>query len=361
MRCLLLFNDGLGLVVLQERARSSLQNAALSLSLIVRVLLRHLDETVVTPRSPPRVLDQVIGIAILALFRVTNRENAVINFRATLFIEYSFFVELECCAIGLDGNADRLGADGFHQISIGMIHINERSHFGVWDILTLIFDIIIGIILLATSQQSGPTAVGVVLLRAQTTAVLIKEEGTVHQTATASLVLLAVAIDQLLNGEGLEISGVKEPGSFDGTNGRERPARAAHTLILHLGDGALIGPIHVLGKMMVLLLLIHLIPKGILGGHATASRRRLGVGLGDGSSAAVLAQLVQLLELIVRHVRVRIVAQSVRWLGNLVVVLLDEGCGVRQKAKNEESIDRGKMRHNGRGLEREKKGQAMQQ
>ena len=160
---------------------------------------------------------------------------------------------------------------------------------------------------------------------------LIKKEGTVHQPAAASLVLLAVAIDQLLNGEGLEIARVNEPSSLDGTNGREGPARAAHALILNLGDGALVDPIHLLGKMMVLLLLIHLLPKDILGAHATASRRRIGVGLGDGSSAAVLAQLVQLLELIVRHVRVRIVALSVRWLGNLVVVLLDEDCRVCQK------------------------------
>lgn len=154
---------------------------------------------------------------------------------------------------------------------------------------------------------------------------LIKEESIVHQTTAATLVLVAVAIDKLLNTQGLEVACVDEAGALNRTNGREGPARAAHALVLHFRNGTLFDPVHLLWKMVVLLLLIHLFPQDIFRRHASC-RLLVGVGLGDGGSSAVLAELMKFLELLMRHVTEGVVTQNVRRLGHLIVVLLDEGC-----------------------------------
>lgn len=59
-------------------------------------------------------------------------------------------------------------------------------------------------------------------------------ESLVHQTAVATLVaVLGGAVDQLLLGQRDQATSLAEPLTFQRAGGRERPARAALTLVLH--------------------------------------------------------------------------------------------------------------------------------
>mmetsp|Transcript_22996 Transcript_22996/g.62417 ORF Transcript_22996/g.62417 Transcript_22996/m.62417 type:complete len:220 (+) Transcript_22996:1366-2025(+) len=132
--------------------------------------------------------------------------------------------------------------------------------------------------------------VGVVLLGAH--AVLLHEaEGVVHE-ATPATVLGAVARDELLFRERYEVARGHTVGTLDGADGRERPARAARSLVLYRRHAPLLDPVHVLWQTIIL---THL---GCANHDALLAWRAL-----------LEAAQVQGGELFPRHVRVEVVAQ----------------------------------------------------
>ena len=64
-------------------------------------------------------------------------------------------------------------------------------------------------------------------------------ESVVHESTVAAVVAeLMAAVDQVLLREGEELSGLAVVLTLQGPSGRESPARAALTLVLHRSHGA---------------------------------------------------------------------------------------------------------------------------
>jgi len=74
-------------------------------------------------------------------------------------------------------------------------------------------------------------------------------ESLVHETSVATLVSFGSgAIDQILFGKANEALLGQKPSTFDGSGGREGPARTALSLILDSGNGAVLSPIPGVGS-----------------------------------------------------------------------------------------------------------------
>lgn len=101
-------------------------------------------------------------------------------------------------------------------------------------------------------------------------------------------------------------------------------------LVLDRSDSASADPVNTFGEFFLLLFVLFLGLIGVGGGlivDISSGKLRLRGPLSTSNgihTGAVLAKIVEIVELIVGHVRKSIVTNSVRRLRNLTIVLLDE-------------------------------------
>lgn len=97
-------------------------------------------------------------------------------------------------------------------------------------------------------------------------------EGIVHQTSSTTIVSLAGgAVDEVLLGEGNQVSFSEEPGTFHGSGGGEGPARSALTLILNWGDSSLGSPVDSVGEGKLVVGNVLLSDEGLVEGSQVSS------------------------------------------------------------------------------------------
>jgi hypothetical protein len=138
-------------------------------------------------------------------------------------------------------------------------------------------------------------------------------ESVVHEAAVAALVAVgAAAVDEILLAEADQLPGLPEVHSLQGARRGEGPTGAALALVLHLGDGAILSPVHVVGQAR------HMGGRHVLSAHP----------LLHGVVAGPHAVTVQFLDkLVVEHVPVlvHLEVEAVVTLGGPPVVLLHLG------------------------------------
>ena len=69
------------------------------------------------------------------------------------------------------------------------------------------------------------------------------------ETTIASHLWKIIAVYELRLGEGNEISGGDEVSTFEGTSGREGPARSTLSLVLDWGDGSCSDPVDIISEL----------------------------------------------------------------------------------------------------------------
>jgi len=169
---------------------------------------RHHDVTGVTPRWPPRVLDNpCIG-------GVTDNEHTVIELGPARTREGAGCVMLETSLVGFDCNRDRSLCNGGSKLCFGVLwHIGEASN-GT-DLVGF----------LGSVARFVLFQVWIVGLGINTTVLDNVLEGEIHQPTLARMITFGGgAIHQLLFRERGERVACDLPGTFGRPSGRERPA-----------------------------------------------------------------------------------------------------------------------------------------
>mmetsp|Transcript_29073 Transcript_29073/g.86083 ORF Transcript_29073/g.86083 Transcript_29073/m.86083 type:complete len:204 (-) Transcript_29073:246-857(-) len=87
-------------------------------------------------------------------------------------------------------------------------------------------------------------SVGIILLSINPTIADDELERIVHEATATALVLKSVALHELLLAERGELLRPDGVDALDRAGGRESPARTAHRLVLDLGYGILLAPVH---------------------------------------------------------------------------------------------------------------------
>jgi hypothetical protein len=214
---------------LQDEQRSSDSHARFRLTDVVQLdngvrggegqsalvlALDELDVTLVTPRRAPRVLHQPVWLLAGGISVSADEEDTMVEVGATrLVIENTTVVELEAALVSLDGDGDGLVLES----------ITESILVAGGDVGVLADGADVGVRLgLAGAITSG---VLVVTLLGETLVLHGVLEGVVHQTTVAALVALrAGTVDQLLLGDGDEVTVGNLRSTFLSASGGEGPA-----------------------------------------------------------------------------------------------------------------------------------------
>mmetsp|Transcript_4827 Transcript_4827/g.7340 ORF Transcript_4827/g.7340 Transcript_4827/m.7340 type:complete len:264 (+) Transcript_4827:168-959(+) len=192
-----------------------------------------LDENVAvhTPAGAPGVLHLIV-VGTISPGTISNSENTVVEVRSTGASEDTRLVKLEGRLVGLNSNRHRLLNKSRHKsgVTVGLnISVGLDSELRV---------VARGMGLAVAILSSGARSIGVVTLRAKTSVLLNPVESVVHQTTIASMVAedAGVARHKLLLRERLEGAILDLVSALKSTSGRERPARAAVSLVLNRCD-----------------------------------------------------------------------------------------------------------------------------
>jgi len=200
---------------------------------LVSTVSAHLDVSRHSPSGSPAVLHQPVSSS--GVSSPSDGQDSVVKSggRAGRLVVNSSRVELERGVRSINGNGDRLKSN-----SVQKSVLRSRSNIGVGGE---------GGTNVVPVESAGVGSSGGVRVRSfgVNTSVLDDVlESLIHETTVASLVSFGGgAVDEVLLGEGDEVLGGQEVGTFSGTSGRERPARSALSLVLDVGDGTVLSPI----------------------------------------------------------------------------------------------------------------------
>ena len=168
-----------------------------------------LDVSGISPGSTPGVSDEVVFLAVLG--SVTNSGDGVVELgSAGSGVHNTRLVLLEDGSVGLNG-------DGNWLFGNGGLELGNRL---LWDGGVLGDGDLTGV--LGSFAGLGSGGIGVVIL--EVLGVLLGVDESVGLPSTVATGRLGVAVNELLLGEGEEISGGEEVGTFDGTGSGESPA-----------------------------------------------------------------------------------------------------------------------------------------
>ena len=202
----------------------------------IRAVHAELDVTLVTPGGVPRVLDEPVVLSILGT--IADGEDGVIEVGSALGGgEDTGMVGLEDHLVGLDGNGERLSVEGsLHLGAVGWgdVDIAGDLNGGGGEGLSEAGG---GVITVSRGVWvDGLELSGVAL---------VVSVGTRLETTIAAHVAVSDggAVNELLLGEGEELTSGNEVGTFDGTSGGESPAGTAGALVLDGGDGTSLNPV----------------------------------------------------------------------------------------------------------------------
>jgi len=208
------------------------QDTADTLSVVDLLDGGNVNVTINTPISTPRVLDNESFEDTDLL--VADSQDTVIKSSTTTSGEDTGLVELEGRLISFDGNRD----GSVNQSSLELISALGGDEFVTSvDLISLL-----GVITALAISSS----VGIVRFSFETVGGSVFHS-LVHPTTLAS-VISGVAIKDLLFREREELTSLDEVETFESTGGRERPARAALSLILDGGNSTLVSPINGVGE-----------------------------------------------------------------------------------------------------------------
>jgi len=194
-----------------------------------------LDVSLVSPSSSPGVSDDVVVLSVLG--SVSDSGDGVVEGGSALGrVEDSSSVHLEDSGVGLNGHGHGSGSDGSLELVDGLglnlgVGLDVNLSLGGGGLAAL-----------------GSGSVGVV--RLELLSVLLGVGEGVGLPSTVASVGSGVAVDELLLGEGEELSGLDEVVSLDGGGGREGPAGSALSLVLHGVDGSLGSPVDGVGEVL---------------------------------------------------------------------------------------------------------------
>jgi hypothetical protein len=189
------------------------------------------DVTIFAPRGTPRILhDPVLGGVVEVH---ADEEDTVVDLGGDAVGQDTARVCLP--RGGVDGDGDGAdvsegGGDGGFGVSDGLVR-SDLGDLGLAGVLaggdlTHAGDVGVGRL---GGDPAGPGVDG-------------PFERILHEAAIATVIVL-VAGDELLLGDGDELVAGDEPGALDTTGGGEGPAGAALALVLDVGDGALLAPV----------------------------------------------------------------------------------------------------------------------
>lgn len=199
-----------------------------------------LDVALLAPRSTPGVSDDVVVLATLGA--VANGSDGVVEVgTAGSAIEDTTGVHLEDGLVGLDGDGGGGLLDGSLELGDGV-----GLDVGVGGNLNLL----LGGDGLAGTGGASAGSVGVVRLELLSVGLEVVEG--VALPATVAAVRGLVAGDDLLLGEGEELTGLEEVGTLNGAGGGESPAGTASGLVLDGVNGTLGSPVDGIGELGVI-------------------------------------------------------------------------------------------------------------
>lgn len=192
-----------------------------------------LDVTLITPAGAPRVSDDVVLLARGGISAVADSSDGVVKVgTAGGGVEDTGLVHLEDELVGLNGDGSWLEGDG---------GLEGRDGVGLDVGVARDLDLLEGLVRGAGAGGAG--ARGVWVVRVQFIGVGLQVvEGRVLPTAIAAEGGL-VAGDDLLLGEGDELTGLEEVSTLNGGDSREGPAGSASGLVLDGVDGTLGSPV----------------------------------------------------------------------------------------------------------------------
>jgi len=185
------------------------KDTADTLSVVLFLVSSDENVTILTPRSTPRVLDNEGFIDANLL--VTNSQDSVVEFSTASLSEDTRAVHLESILISFDEDGDGSVDEGSLEL-ISAVGGDELVTTSNLDSLSLL--VLAGTVL---------GSVGIVRFEFKTLAGSVFNSE-VRPATVATFVLVSVAINDLLFGEGEEFAVVDEVETFEDTGGRERPA-----------------------------------------------------------------------------------------------------------------------------------------
>jgi hypothetical protein len=190
----------------------------------------ELDVAINTPGGAPGVLDEPVVLSVLVT--VADGEDGVVECGSASFgVEDTGGVGLEDVGVSLDRDGDGLSSKGSLEGGNGV----GADLVGAGDL-----DLGVGIFsIVRAGTVLGSVGVGS-LARGVVRFVVAEGKGLVSTVATEACM---DTVDELLLGDGEEISGLDPPLTFEGTSGGEAPAGTALTLVLDGGDGTIINPV----------------------------------------------------------------------------------------------------------------------
>ena len=217
-------------VRLDERVGGGGRDAA-----VVVPVARDLNVPELSPRAAPRVLHEPV-VAALLLRAVPHHQHPVVELGGgtVLIVVDPAGVELEGVLRGVDGDGDRSHCSHrLHQLLLIPLRYVHEAHIISARVLGVVPALVVD------------GLVGVGLLRVDAAIVLDVLEGVVHEAAVAPVVpVRARAVHQVLLRERHQVPGLPEVLPLQRSRGAEGPAAAALALVLDLGDGALLAPVH---------------------------------------------------------------------------------------------------------------------
>jgi hypothetical protein len=265
--------------------------------IIIVLAPKNLEVSGLAPSIAPAVLDKPVLLAVL--LAITGNQDTVVEIGSALgAVENTPGIELEHPGIGLDGDGDGSPADRLLEMVLVVgRHIDtvvDGDRGGTFDACPVLGGI--GNILLGTH----PGVDGVL-------------KSGIHEPAITPVVsVVGGAPNKLLLGETDELTRLGEPSALHGPGGRERPATSTLTLVLDVGDRALVAPVDRIGEIGSLAL-----EPLATSGSAVES----GLGLIGRETAGVAGPAdLGLAELVGGHIG-KLVNADVVTLGNRIVVV----------------------------------------
>jgi hypothetical protein len=221
------------------------------------VVLTDLDVTLLSPGWAPRVLDEEVVLTVLSTI-ADSKDTMIERGTASVSGDDTSLVTLEGNLIGLNSNRDGALHEGSHKLSLLTV-LNIVISGGTNDTL----------ILLVSAAEEAMRLGNVRIVRFGLERVgLGVGEGSVHHTTVAAHVQPG-AVNQLLLGEGDEVTGLDLVSALEGTSGGERPAGSALTLVLDGGDSSLGNPVDLISEVGVIKLDSLVLSLDIIDGFVT--------------------------------------------------------------------------------------------
>ncbi len=197
------------------------------------------DVAVLSPGFCPAVLD--LPEVLSAIASESNGEDTMGRISAGHFGKDTSCVMLPVL-VGIDGDGNGLLGDGLGKNILAVsLDIRDGQALG---------SINLGARFLANAIVAVSRSVGIVVLSAQAVVRNVLE-GNLHDSSVASLVEVRVAANELLLGESKLLAVLLEVSGLHGAGGGERPAAAALTLVLDVGDSVGGGPVDRVGGLHV--------------------------------------------------------------------------------------------------------------